>query len=43
VTTIFGDPGIVTMCAIDDGGKVYFVKTSNEDKWFKENHLSKRE
>lgn len=41
VRTPFGDDGIIYMCALDDVGKIYFVKTSKDDKWFKENQLSK--
>lgn len=44
VSTPFGDDGIVSMCAIDDGGKsTYFVKTAKDDKWFKEEQLSLRQ
>ena len=39
VITPFGEVGIVDMLGFDDGGKKYFVKTSNSGKWFKESAL----
>lgn len=41
VKTLFGDDGVVSMCALDGEGKVYFVKTSTNDQWYKEKQLSK--
>lgn len=40
VTTPFGDPGIVTTQAVDNGGVSYYVKTSAGGNWFKEDELS---
>lgn len=40
VATPFDDKGIVVMCAIDDGGTRYFVKTSTGGNWFKETELT---
>lgn len=40
VKTPFGDEGIVSMIGFDEGGKQYFVKTSNNGQWFKEDQLS---
>jgi len=42
VETPFGDRGIVTMLAVDDSGKVYYVKTANNSQWFKEKELERR-
>ncbi len=40
VKTVFGDTGIVEMCAIDDGPESkYFVKRSENSSWFKESEL----
>ena len=36
VETAFGDVGIVNMAAIDDNRQeCYFIKRSDESKWFK--------
>ncbi len=40
VKTPFGDEGIITMLGYDDGGKQYYVKTAQNDQWFKENQLT---
>ena len=40
VTTAFGDAGLVTMLAVDDGGKRYYVKTSHGGDWFKSSQLT---
>ena len=40
VVTPFGDVGIVSTCAVDDGGNTYFVKTQAGGNWFKESQLS---
>lgn len=39
VKTVFGDNGIVVMCAIDDGGNTYYVKVRHNSQWFKEAEL----
>ena len=41
VKTAFGEVGFISMCALDDGGNVYYVKTSNHDKWLKETQIIK--
>lgn len=41
VKTPFGEEGIVSMLAYDDGGNQYFVKTAKSSDWFKEAHLTK--
>ncbi|MGI4846838.1 MAG: hypothetical protein ACRYGK_01680 [Janthinobacterium lividum] len=40
ITTPFGEAGIVTMCAVDDGGNTYYAKTAAGGNWFKESELS---
>jgi hypothetical protein len=37
--TPFGDVGVVVVCAVDDGGKKYFVQRSTNSDWFKESQL----
>ncbi|MFA6100445.1 MAG: hypothetical protein WC750_06290 [Patescibacteria group bacterium] len=39
VITPFGEDGIVSMLAYDDGGKQYYVKTKDASNWFKEGQL----
>lgn len=34
--------GIITMCALDDGGKKYFVQGDGDGAWWKENLLSRQ-
>lgn len=43
VITPFKAKGIVSMLGVDDGGKVYFVKTEKESDWFKEKDLKSDE
>lgn len=33
--------GIITMLAVDDGGRVYYVHTKNYGAWIKESSLKK--
>lgn len=40
VVTPFGDRGIVSTQAVDDGGILYFVKTAAGGNWFKEGQLT---
>lgn len=40
VTTPFGEPGIVSMLAVDSSGINYFVKTKVGGDWFKESQLA---
>ncbi len=40
VTTLFGAKGIVDMCAVDETGNRYYVKTEAGDAWFKEAQLT---
>lgn len=40
VKTPFGDPAIVSMCAVDEGGNTYYVKTATGGNWFKESQLT---
>lgn len=40
VTTRFGEHGIVEMCAVDEVGLRYYVKTAGGGNWFKEAELS---
>ena len=40
VTTPFGESGLISMLAVDDGGNTYYVKTKNGADWFKESQLS---
>jgi hypothetical protein len=40
VTTPFGDVGLISMLAVDDGGNTYFVKTKDGGNWFKESQLT---
>jgi hypothetical protein len=35
-----GIDGFVTVCAIDDCGNCYFVKTTNGGDWYYERHLT---
>jgi len=39
VKTPFGNPGIVTMLGLDDGGNKYYVKTELDSQWYKERDL----
>jgi len=40
VFTPFGDEGIISMAAVDDGRNIqYFVKARAESNWFKEGQL----
>ena len=41
VKTPFGEEGLVSMLAFDDGGNCYFVKTAKDSNWFKEAQLTK--
>jgi hypothetical protein len=34
-----GITGIVAMCAFDEGGNTYYVKTPDNDNWFRESLL----
>lgn len=40
VSTPFGEVGIVTMCAADENGVQYYVKTAGGGNWFKESQLA---
>lgn len=40
ITTPFGADGIVSTCAVDEGGKNYYVKTAAGGEWFREEQLS---
>lgn len=40
VTTPFGEPAIVQMCAVDELGIQYYVKTAGGGNWFKEAELA---
>lgn len=40
VTTPFGEAGIVKMCAVDETGIQYYVKTAGGGNWFKESELA---
>lgn len=39
VKTCFDKLGIVEMAAVDDGGKKYYIKTSDGGDWYKENEI----
>jgi hypothetical protein len=39
ITTPFGEAGIVKMCAVDEVGIQYYVKTAGGGNWFKEAEL----
>ena len=41
VKTPFGEEGLISMLAFDDGGNCYYVKTAKDSNWFKEGQLSK--
>ncbi|GAI74474.1 unnamed protein product [marine sediment metagenome] len=41
VKTIFGDFGIIESAAFDRSGKQYYIQRSGENKWFREDTLSK--
>lgn len=41
VITAFGDEGIVRMCAVDDGGKQYYIATANKFGWYPERELKR--
>lgn len=41
VTTPFGDPGLVSMLGVNDGGNCYYIKTQAGGNWFKERELTK--
>jgi len=43
VITPFGEIGLVAMLGYDDGGKQYYVKTKENDTWYKESQLKKSE
>jgi hypothetical protein len=40
VATPFGEVGIVKMCAVDETGINYYVKTAGGGNWFKEAELT---
>jgi hypothetical protein len=40
VKTPFGDLGVVSMLAVDDGGNQYYVKTATGGNWFKESQIT---
>jgi hypothetical protein len=40
VLTPFGTAGIITMCAVDDGGVKYFVNTAAVGMWLSEDKLT---
>lgn len=40
VRTPFGDEGIITMLAYDEGGNKYYVQTASTSGWFKEGQLT---
>ena len=39
VITPFGEQGVITMLAYDDGGEKYYVQTKSTSGWFKEKQL----
>jgi hypothetical protein len=40
VVTPLGDIGIISMIGYDDGGIQYYVKSSTNSSWFREDQLS---
>jgi hypothetical protein len=34
-----GIEGFITMCAVDDCGNCYYVKSANSSDWYYEKHL----
>lgn len=39
INSVTGKTGVIAMCAIDDGGKQYYVKREGEAQWWPERQL----